>query len=705
MSHTSPRCRVRALALLACLGAASPVFGAGKVSVQVGQAEFGGLQIEDLGLDWTKAAVAGGRIGVRAARIRGIAATGPLSAISIDCADLSISGDLLSCANGRLRGALGSFGAQNTRFSARTRPDGSLVLHLDAFALAGGQAQMGLRLDGANWQLTSTLSDIDVAAMAKVAAPWVALPDGFTAGGHASGSVDATGRNNVIKSAAADLAIARLDFADASGALAGEALAGAFTARLVADRAGDFTTDGKIALTGGQAYSDPVFLDFARHGMTVDFDGILSSDASHFTASRFTLAHDGIASVTGSATLDLFGDTMLQQAKLAISDLDLSNALPAYVQPYLIATSLKDLEGIGHVHGELDVAGGLPSRAALTFEDVTLDSTTGALSVTGLGGTVNWFDDTQRDELAGEIDDDTFHSRVAWKSASLWGIEFGAVELPFATTGRHFRLLEPKLLPIFDGGLAIKTLRLRHAGTDQMYLRFDAEVRPISVALLGRALGWPEFSGTISGTIPDLQLSHGVVTLGGNLEATVFDGRVLVRDLQLRDPLGKFPRLHASIDVENLDLELVTNTFSFGMITGRLSGQVRDLETFDWMPESFDASFYTPRGDKSKHRISQRAVTNLSSIGGGSGGGVAAALQGGFLKFFDSFSYDRLGLSCTLANDVCTMRGVESTDGGYYIVKGAGLPRINVVGSQSRVAWTRLVRQLGAIMESEIVVE
>jgi hypothetical protein len=223
--------------------------------------------------------------------------------------------------------------------------------------------------------------------------------------------------------------------------------------------------------------------------------------------------------------------------------------------------------------------------------------------------------------------------------------------------------------------------------------------------LLGRALGWPEFSGTLSGSIPDLQLSRGVVTLGGNLEASVFDGHIVVRDLQLRDPLGKFPRLYASIDVENLDLELVTNTFSFGMITGRLSGQVKDLETFDWMPEAFDARFYTPPGDKSKHRISQRAVTNLSSIGGGSGGGVAAALQGGFLKFFDSFGYDRLGLSCRLANDVCTMRGVESAPGGYYIVKGSGLPRINVIGSQSRVAWTRLVRQMGAIMESEIVVE
>ena len=66
-----------------------------------------------------------------------------------------------------------------------------------------------------------------------------------------------------------------------------------------------------------------------------------------------------------------------------------------------------------------------------------------------------------------------------------------------------------------------------------MYVRFDAEVRPISVALLSRAFGWPEFQGTLAGRIPGLQLRQGVVTLDGNLDAEVFDGRVAVRGLSL----------------------------------------------------------------------------------------------------------------------------------------------------------------------------
>ncbi len=213
-------------------------------------------------------------------------------------------------------------------------------------------------------------------------------------------------------------------------------------------------------------------------------------------------------------------------------------------------------------------------------------------------GHFNWFDDATRTALAGSIDDTLFESRLTWESGRLWGLELGAATLPFSTTGRHFRLLEAVNIPVFDGGLAIDTLRVRHAGTDEMYVRFDAAIRPISVALLSRAFGWPEFQGTLEGDIPGLQLRDGVVTLDGALEARVFDGRVAVRELRLREPLGKYPRMFANIGIENLDLELVTRTFEFGSITGRLSGYISDLETFDWMPEAFDAFLYTPPDDR-----------------------------------------------------------------------------------------------------------
>ena len=692
--------------LLAALGTCgSPALAAGKVSFTAGQVEFAGLEITDLNLDWTPQHDASGSITLGAAQIRGIEATGPLSEFSLDCPALRIDGDELSCEHGHLTGSLGLLGVQDTRFTARRLADGGSRLVFDTFAIAGGHGRLDLAIDGPRWRLESRLAGIDLERLARVAKPWIELPEDLSVSGSAAGSFHATGTGDVLGTADADVALATLDLSDSAGTLAGEKLAGSVKVESTADESSRLAARGRLSLTAGQAYSDPVFLDFGAHRADLDFTGRLDMETARFEADSFSLDHAGLVKAAGSATIDFVGDTLLPTARVRIESLELANALPAYVQPFLISSAFKDIAGAGTIRGEVEIDGGWPTRAALDLDAVTIDSPTAAVSLAGLRGRVNWYDDATRTALAGNIDDDLFLSRLAWDRGRLWGLELGPVDLPFATTGRHFRLLEPVTLPVFDGGLAIETLRVRNAGTDAMYLRFDAEIRPISVALVSRAFGWPEFQGTLAGSIPGLQLRQGVVTLDGNLEAAVFDGRVVVRDLSLSEPLGKFPRMHASIDIRDLDLALVTQTFSFGMITGRLSGRIADLETFGWMPEAFDAFLYTPPDDRSKHRISQRAVTNLSSIGGGSGGSVAAALQGGFLKFFDDFGYDRLGLSCQLANDVCVMGGVEKAGGGYYIVKGAGLPRIDVIGSQTRVAWTTLVRQLGAVMESEIVVE
>jgi hypothetical protein len=229
----------------------------------------------------------------------------------------------------------------------------------------------------------------------------------------------------------------------------------------------------------------------------------------------------------------------------------------------------------------------------------------------------------------------------------------------------------------------------------------DATVQPISVAEVCRAFGWPEFGGSVGGSISKLRLREGVVTLGTTLQAQVFNGQVAIKDLRLEDALGKWPRFYSSISLENLDLELVTRAFSFGRITGRLTGAINGLQLFNWQPVAFDANLYTPSDDRSKHRISQRAVENIGSIGGG-GAGITQALSSGFLRFFDDFRYDRLGLSCRLQNEVCYMDGVApAPNGGYYLVKGSGLPRIDVIGGARRVDWPRLVEQLIAISESE----
>ena len=93
----------------------------------------------------------------------------------------------------------------------------------------------------------------------------------------------------------------------------------------------------------------------------------------------------------------------------------------------------------------------------------------------------------------------------------------------------------------------------------------------------------------------------------------VFDGRVTVTDLVVESPLGLAPRLYANLEARSLDLGLVTRTFSFGNITGKVDARIADLVLSNWRPVQFDARIESSPGDYPK-RISQTAVSNISAL-------------------------------------------------------------------------------------------
>jgi hypothetical protein len=202
-----------------------------------------------------------------------------------------------------------------------------------------------------------------------------------------------------------------------------------------------------------------------------------------------------------------------------------------------------------------------------------------------------------------------------------------------------------------------------------------------------RAMGWPAFPGTLGGAIPSLRWVDDRFELEGGLSASLFGGFVDITRLSLQQPFGANPVLSGDIAMRQLDLAAITSVFDFGGITGPLDGSINDLRLVNWNPVAFEARLLAGDGG----RISQRAVNNLTAVGGG---GIAAGLQGAVLKLFKTFGYKRIGLNCTLHGTVCQMSGLETTGDGYTIVEGSGLPRLQVIGHQTQVDWPTLVQRL-----------
>ena len=653
-----PRAIHFATAVLA-LGAAGLVKAVDDANLSVDRVNGDGWSAEHIEIDWDLPDRATATIG----KLRLAAIAQELHDVRIVCPRVELSVRAIGCERARVAANLPGIGAQT--FTANLtygRTDGSL-----------------------SWRVEGDLKQVSVEALVA-AAKHLRLPlPGIEASGLASVSGAVVGSGAELHSATFGVQLVELTLNNEAGSIATDKL----TARVqgtVRRSKGDWLFDVDLSSAQGQAYVQPIFVDFGAHALRATAAGKLRG-TRELTIERFLLDHSRVARASGSANIDFANEQPLRSLTLQLAGLEFPGAYESYLQPMLLDTSFKAMQTAGTLAGDVTIENGEPRSVDLTLRDLTFDDGSGKLGIEALAGAVHWRADTA-------ATGDDAPSALSWRSGSIFGLSMGAAELQFASKGRQFRLLQPSRIPLLDGALALESFRVRNAGLPSVAFIVDATLEPIDVKRLCQAFGWPEFGGRVGGTLSKFRMRDGVITLGTTLRAQVFDGSLALSDLQLQQPFGKWPRFYSNIAFDDLDLELMTGAFSFGRITGRLSGRVDGLRLFNWAPVAFDARLYTPPNDRSRHRISQRAVENIGSIGGG-GAGVASALSSGFLRFFDDFNYERLGISCRLENDVCAMEGVApAPNGGYYLVKGRGLPRIDVIGSSRRVDWPRLVRQL-----------
>lgn len=429
-------------------------------------------------------------------------------------------------------------------------------------------------------------------------------------------------------------------------------------------------------LSGGEVLLGSFHAKLADHGTRLGFR--LAPDGDAYRLDQLAYADPAVLELKGSARIAPARSPALQDLSLDSIDLRLPAAQQRYLQGLLGAAGWAELASSGRLHGRarFDAAG--IAGAALHLEDVALAETGRGVEVKGLAGQLEW---AREGEAPG--------GQLGWQSAALYSLPLGAASSRWNSRDGVLALAAPARIPLLGGALDVLNLQLHPAAASSERLQAGLAVHDVELAALSKALGWPRFGGKLGGAVPQLRYADQRLDLAGGLMLNVFDGTLNVTGLALERPFGVMPSLSADIAFSGLDLALVTGTFDIGEISGRLSGQVRELRLVDWAPVAFDAEFKALDGG----RISQRAVKTISSVGGG---GIAAGLQASVLRLFDTFGYARLGIGCRLRNAVCQMRGLDNDGARYTLVEGRGLPRIQIVGHQSEVDWAVLVDRLKA---------
>ncbi len=280
---------------------------------------------------------------------------------------------------------------------------------------------------------------------------------------------------------------------------------------------------------------------------------------------------------------------------------------------------------------------------------------------------------------------------LRWRGARLFQIPLGDGGAQWRWTPEQLLLSQPLQIALLGGAMRIPSL-VRRRGDDGAEWQVAIELDQLDMLNLATALDWPKFSGSLSGSLPGLVFKQGGFSSDGDLALSVFGGTMRVSGLGSERTFGVAPTLGANIQFDNLELKQLSAVLDFGEIDGWLDGRVESLRLLDWAPVAFNAQLRTDAAFPGKKRISQRAVEGLSAVGGG-----GSAAGNPIMRMFDSFPYAEIGLSCRLAEDVCAMAGLDEAAGGYTILRGAGIPRLTVVGHQRKVDWPVLLSRLRAV--------
>ena len=374
-------------------------------------------------------------------------------------------------------------------------------------------------------------------------------------------------------------------------------------------------------------------------------------------------------------------DAQFQSLHASTPQLNLETAYPLLLKPLLQKTALADAEMSGLASVGLDMQHAELKSFALSLKDTSITDNKHKFAFYGLNAEIPWDYDAPQ------------QLRLRYSHGALLNLPLGSTDIR-ATLDRYALTADEMRLPILDGALHLKNISAAYKNS-QWFWHLAAKLEPISMRDFSTALHMTPMSGKASAEIPLVTYAADSLVTDGSLELNIFNGKATVNNLTMQTPLGIAPKLNADIALRNLDLGMLTNTYSFGAIEGRLDGDINNLELQNWKPVRFDAKLQNSPGNYPK-KISQRAVENISALGGG---GAAAAIQRSFLRFFKQFNYGKMGLSCRLRNDICEMGGVESTPHGYVIVKGSGIPAITVMGYNQTVGWSELLSRIKRVTE------
>lgn len=563
--------------------------------------------------------------------------------IILECKNLQYTTQLISCPNGylHLRSDLIDKPTIKLSFSYHLKTQ-QLKFNVEQLSIADGQINIKVKSINNNWQTKLNIHNIELTQLLNIIKKFIDLPSDFAMAGRSNLTINLNTR---------------------------------------LQQGNKFKIQGFIRLNKGEIYIDPIYLNINKQPLNMAID--ISLQPKKLNIHNLHLTQNNILDLQTNAYLKLEDKFVVERLSMKLKPTKIKYLYDNYIQAMLEEDSIfNQLKLQGMIKAQLNWQ---PNKrhALVQLYNINLQDQKKRFGINKLHGKIQWHNNSQK-----------YASHLHWSNAHIASIKLGRSQLRASLVQNKIKLLAPFYQPIFDGAIQIQQFHLNNIGMENMNGQLRGAIKPISLSKISKALDIPKLNGNISGKIPWLNYHNQTINMGGRLKMRIFDGDIIAHHLSIKNLLNNIPELKANIKINKLNLKTLTNLTEFGEIQGQLSGYVRKLHLMDWQPVSFDAFLANPLNDTIRHRISQKAIQNLSNL---SGNLAVNIFSNSILKVFEKFYYKRLGWSCRLRKGICYMNGVGTAKKGYYIVKGGRLPRIDVIGYNKSVDWNQLLNRLKSI--------
>jgi len=262
--------------------------------------------------------------------------------------------------------------------------------------------------------------------------------------------------------------------------------------------------------------------------------------------------------------------------------------------------------------------------------------------------------------------------------------------------------IEPLSLELYGGRLELgrTTVRL-DPGSGSFRGVGSLALRDIDIAKF--PIQSPQFklTGKVQAEFPRLDIGSDRIAISGRGEASVFGGKIVLRDLAVSEPFTTGRSISLNVDLVDLDMKKLTDEVPFGEVTGIVSGEIRDLVITYGQPESFNFRIESVPRKGVSQTFSLKAVDNLTVLS--SGQQASGGTSNFWMSFIRGFRYQKLGIVSTLHNDTFTLNGTIHDGGTEYLVKKPALFGISVVNREPNksISFKEMTSRLKRVGQSE----